>query len=527
MNKFSIILVFFAIVSIQTGFSQEKKKDSLITPAQDTLKTIRIISADTFRRVLDIGAYEKFKMVGNVVIQQGNTMFYCDSAIQDVFLNQIEAFGNVHINDADTVQAYSQYLKYLGNEKIAHLQKKVRLTDGKGTLTTDDLEYDMNSRLGTYRNGGKVVNGKTIMTSKEGYYYAETREAYFIKDVKLNDPEYKVSTDSLLYDMNNSLATFIAPTEILDGNSRIFTKSGFYDMKNGVASFGDRPILKDSSQEIIADHVNFDKQTGNGIAVGNVVYKDTAQGIAILAGETRFNNKINEVLATKKPLLIIKQEKDSLYIASDTLFSGRMPSPPKQDSLGSINTQDSIKFFRAYHHVRIFSDSLQAVCDSLHYSDADSTFRLYNDPILWSNDNQLYGDSILLKTRNKKADELKVLENGFALSKTKENFYNQLRGTTIIGFFEDGKINMLNAKGSAESIYYIQDDDSSYVGMNYSKADVIGLHFGNNGLEKVNWINSVEGTTYPMGQVPSDKKQLKNFRWMDDRRPKNKWELFQ
>lgn len=527
MSKISIAYFILAILTFQTSLSQEKKIDNTLPSGQDTLKTIRIISSDTFRRVLDQGSYEKFKMVGHVVIQQENTMFYCDSAIQDVFLNQIEAFGNVHINDADTIQAYSQYLKYRGNDKIAHLQKKVRLTDGKVILTTEDLEYDLNSRLGTYKDGGKVVNGKTIMTSKEGYYYAETKEAYFIKNVKLTDPEYKVSTDSLLYNIDSSLATFIAPTEIFDGNSRILTKSGFYDMKNGLASFGERPVIQDSSQEIIANHIDFDKQTGNGVAVGNVVYKDTAQGIAILAGETKFNNKTNEVLASKKPLLIIKQEKDSLYIASDTLFSGKMLNQNFNDSSEVSQKPDSIRFFRAYRHVRIFSDSLQAVCDSLHFTDLDSTFRLYQDPVLWANENQLYGDSIFLKLKNKKADELKVLENGFALSKTKENFFNQLRGTSITGYFNEGRINVLNAKGSAENIYYIQDEDSSYAGMNYSKADAIGLHFGKEGLEKVNWINSVEGTTYPMGQIPGDKKELRNFRWLDQRRPKNKWELFQ
>jgi lipopolysaccharide assembly outer membrane protein LptD (OstA) len=38
--------------------------------------------------------------------------------------NTLEAFGNVHINDADSVHTYAQYIKYLGKEKKAFLKKK-------------------------------------------------------------------------------------------------------------------------------------------------------------------------------------------------------------------------------------------------------------------------------------------------------------------------------------------------------------------------------------------------------------------
>jgi lipopolysaccharide export system protein LptA len=126
-----------------------------------------------------------------VLLQQGTTLFSCDSAVQNTTSNQIEAFGNVHINDADSVHTYSQYLKYLGNARMAYLQKKVKLTDGKGTLTTEELEYDMNSRIGSYRNNGKVVNGTTVLTSKEGYYYADSKEAYFMQKVQLIDQQYR------------------------------------------------------------------------------------------------------------------------------------------------------------------------------------------------------------------------------------------------------------------------------------------------------------------------------------------------
>jgi lipopolysaccharide export system protein LptA len=534
MKQFNLLLTILLCLSTSSMFAQVPVNNAA---ADTSSKEIIIEKADIFRRVITDSSKELIMLIGNVVMRQGKTLFTCDSAVRNISNHEVEAFGNVHINDGDSVNTYSQYLKYLELTKMAYLKNKVKLTDGKGVLTTNELQYDLNTKIGTYSAGGKVVNGKTELTSKEGVYYAEKREAYFISKVKLNDPEYKVSTDTLLYDINNSIAHFIAPTNIYDGQSNIKTKAGFYDMKNGLANFGSRPIIQDSSQQIIADIVNYDKKTGDGFAEGKVVYTDTAQGLSVLAGDIRFNSKSNQVLASKKPTMIIKQNKDSIYIAGDTLFSATTVSKRAMDTTKSIKgnaklksqnnlpLNDTIRYFKAYHHVKIFSDSLQGTCDSLYYSNLDSSISMFTDPVLWTKNNQLTGDTIILYTKNQQPYRCNVFDNSFAVSRTKENFYNQLKGTQMVTQFVNGEIDFIRTKGSAESVYYLQDDDSAYFGMNYSMADAITLYFDTTGLKKVSWVNAVEGTTYPMLQIPEDKKILRSFRWLEARRPKTKWEL--
>jgi len=125
-------------------------------------------------------------------------------------------------------------------------------------LTTEDLQYDMNQKIGNYTTGGKIVNGTTIITSKDGTYYAETKDAYFKKDVVLKDPAYDLQSDSLLYNTETNFATFITDTYIRDSSGRtIRTKEGFYDLLNHKARFGKRAKITDSSQSIIADTINF------------------------------------------------------------------------------------------------------------------------------------------------------------------------------------------------------------------------------------------------------------------------------
>ena len=171
---------------------------------------------------------------------------------------------------------------------------------------------------------------------------------------------------------------------------------------------------------------------------------------------------------------------------------------------------------------------MQAVCDSLFYSSADSVFRLFNDPVVWNGQNQVKGDTIFLYTKNKKAERIYVFENGIMINKINAGYYNQIAGKTINGYFKNGVIDYMRVKGSpAESIYFIQDKDSVFTGMNRSDGSVIDMYFVKQQLNKVKVVNDVHGKLYPMRQIPADKKYLNKFSWLDKRRPKNKLELFE
>ena len=418
------------------------------------------------------------------MIKQDSTLFYCDSVVLNKSRNLLEAFGHVHINDNDSVHTYSDYLRYFGNEKKAYLNGHVKLTDGSGTLTTPDLDYNLNTHIGIYTKGGKVVSDKTVLTSKEAYYYGETRDVYFKKDVVLVNPDYNVTTDTLLFNTYTNVATFTVPTLIKSGDKRkIFTSDGYYDLKNKKAYFAKRPHIEDSTTILDANVVASDDSTRFSEASGNVVYKDTAQGVTILSNNLKNNGNESSFLATQKPIMIIKQDTDSLYMAADTFFSARLSSlrrfrkvPVIVDSLKAVDSglvKDSStakldsatdRFVEAYFNVKIFSDSLQAVGDSLFYSSEDSAFRLFKDPAVWSRESQITGDTIYLFTHAKQAKRLYVFENALSIQKVGADYYNQVKGRTLNAFFIDGELEHVRAKGNSESIYYGQDDSSKFIG---------------------------------------------------------------
>lgn len=483
-------------------------------PAQ--VQYVQVIRANKFIRVKKDASTDLNMLVGNVLMKQGSTLIECDSAIQNMALNQVEAFDNIHINDNDSIHTYSNYMTYDGNTKIAQLKGKVKLTDGKGTLTTDALEYNVNTKVGTYTKGGKVVNQESVLTSRIGIYYADKREVYFQKNVTLVDPGYKMNTDTLLYNVNTETATFVARTTINDNKSRILTRSGFYNLKQGHAQFDKRPVIIDSTQTVLADSIIYNKLSGEGSAFRDVVYKDTAQGLSMFAGAAFFNNQTKTIQAFERPLMAIKQNKDSLYVAADTLYSAFL----KKDTANKVFS-DSLRFYRAYYNVKVFSDSLQGKCDSLYFSAIDSAFTFYGNPIMWAQSNQVTGDTIVVLTQLKRPKKVYVAQNAFSVNRTNEGKYNQLKGNTMNGEFSNGEIDFLRAKGNGESVFYLQDDDSAYIGLSYAMADAITMKFLQKELKRVSWVNGVTGSTYPIAQIPDDKKELRNFKWLEALRPKS------
>jgi hypothetical protein len=205
--------------------------------------------------------------------------------------------------------------------------------------------------------------------------------------------------------------------------------------------------------------------------------------------------------------------------------------PNKKDTLltnKKVPVDTTAKYFEAYSHVKVYADSLQGVGDSLFYASDDSTFRFFKSPVIWAKDNQILGDTIYLFLKNRKPELLTVFENALAINKIDSTFYfNQLRGTRMQAFFEDGEMYFMSAKGSAENVYYFQDEQKHFISVNKSTCDVINIYLENNKPQKVSFLNKYEGTAYPMRKADHEGLKLRKFKWLDSIRPKSKADLLQ
>lgn len=497
-----LLSVFIAMHGVL--FAQDEKKEK---PTE-----IEIIRADALN-FRERDGQRTYLLTGAVVLKQGDTRLFCDSAYLFNASNSAAAYGKVHINQADSVHAYSDSARYNGNTKVATLYENVRLTDRDMTLQTNYLVYHLDEKYGIYSGGGTLKNAEAILTSKTGYYYAQTQNAYFKDSVRLRHPQYSLEADTLEYNTGIEIAWFHGPTTIYNENNTVYCEDGYYATVTGEAVFNRNARMDNPPQTLLADSIYYNRETGIGKAFGNITFTDTTQQIIQFGNRANYDEINNVITATDRSVAGYIMEDDTLFISGDTIRITR-------DSLDRSTMV-------VHPNVRMFKRDFQGVCDSLYYSDTDSVIRLYVDPVLWSEETQFKGDTVLLQLRNKELHEMLFLSNGFIINEEDSLIYNQVKGRKITGRFSEGSLYKVEVQGNGESIYFGKDDQDRYLGVNKALCSDIDMYIKENKFSRISFKGAPESVFYPMQRIDPATFVLDGFSWESSRRPADRNDLFE
>lgn len=455
-------------------------------------------------------------LIGSVKLRHDSMYMYCDSALIYEKTNSVEAFSNVRMEQGDTLFIYGDYLNYNGETQLAMLRENVKLINRKTTLTTDSLNYDRLYNLGYYFEGGTLTDEENILTSDWGEYSPATKIAVFNHEVKLANPRFTLYSDTLKYSTDSKIATILGPSNIVNEKNHIYSERGFYNTAKDQAQLLDRSVLTNEGKKLVADSLFYDRKTGYGEAFYNVVMNDTINK-NMLTGDYCFYNELTEsALATQKAVAIDYSQGDSLFMHADTL---------KMNSY-FVKTDSAYREMKAYHKVRIFRKDIQGVCDSLLFSSKDSCLRMYHDPIIWNEKQQLLGEEINVYMNDSTIDWAHIINQALTVEQKDSIHYNQISGKEIKAYFQGGEARKIDVIGNVLVIYYPEEKDSTMIGMNTSETSLLNLHLMNRKMEKMVMSPKSNGTLYPMDQIPVGKMKLPTFVWFDYIRPQNKEDIF-
>jgi lipopolysaccharide export system protein LptA len=461
------------------------------------------------------------RLLGNVQFEHQGTLMYCDSAHLRSQGNTLEAYGHVHIQQGDSVHIYGDLLKYDGNSRIANMRRNVRLTDRDMVLTTDSAAYDMNSKIARYVSGAKIVSRENTLNSQIGTYSTETKTLTFKKNVVLNNPRYVMNCDTLRYQPDTKVAYFLGPTTIKSKGSTdfIYCENGFYDTKRDVCQFRQNAYIITESQELRGDSLWYDRRNGLGKAIGHVKLTDTTQNIVITGGLATHNERTNTSVVTKEALFIQIFDKDSLFLHADTLKTITV-DPPKDDTI----SEKERKVY-AYRGVRFFKTDLQGRCDSLSWTSADSTMRLFGDPVLWSGGNQLTAERVYIITVKGEVKRLELENLAFIASRDDSARFNQIRGKHMTGYFQDNELVRIDVRGNGQTLYYARDQ-GLLVGVNRADCSRLRIEVKDSQVTGISFYEKPEASLFPPLDLPPRQALLKDFKWREKEQPMSVADLF-
>ena len=153
---------------------------------------------------------------------------------------------------------------------------------------------------------------------------------------------------------------------------------------------------------------------------------------------------------------------------------------------------------------------------------------MFRNPILWSEENQITGDTIRLisNTITEKLDSLKVLNNTFIIQKDSIGF-NQIKGRNLLGKFIDNDLRDITIIGNGENIFYIRNDETKeLIGVDKTKCSSMRFQFKNSQLQKASFITKPEGDIYPLSEFPENIRKLRGFIWRENEKPLTKDDIF-
>ncbi|MFN0204650.1 MAG: OstA-like protein [Bacteroidia bacterium] len=286
-----------------------------------TKKKIRIISADQMIAEQINGEWVD-RLVGNVQVEHDSTMLYCDSAYNYRGSNTIKAFSRVRAEMQRGTTLKCNELEYDGNTKIGEAVGAASINNKKSILTSDRLTYYRGENYGFFNTGGKLVDEKTTLTSQTGYYYPNENMAHFKQNVVLINPDFTLKTDTLGYDTQKDMAIFMAKTNIVSKKGEVInTESGTYETKTKRLNFTSRTNLEDKDNIVTADSIDYHDDTQIAYMNKNVVLRQKDNKLEITGDYGVFYKNKDESMITQNPRAVLRGEKDTTIITSDTLFA--------------------------------------------------------------------------------------------------------------------------------------------------------------------------------------------------------------
>lgn len=468
------------------------------------------------------------RLIGNVSFTHGNATMTCDSAYLNEAEQIFEAFGNVHMIQADTINMYSQYLHYDGRTKLARLRRGVRLENTTTTVFTDSLDYDRVADMAYYFEGGTITDAQNTLTSDYGQFYPKTNDAEFRYNVKVINDSTEITTHHLFYNTKTRIGRYDGDTQIKSDSGFITSTRGTYDLKHNVGILLDRSEVYSANRMLIGDSIYYDGITKFGEAFGAMELHDTLQRVSLYGDYGYFDANRYYGFAASRAYALDYSQKDTIYIGADTLelvsFKRDILADTTDLYPARIDRDTINRELRAHRRVKVYRSDIQAVADSMSYISRDSVLSLYGQPLLWSGVRQLSGDTAIFVFREKKLNYSDILGAVFAIEQMEDNknYFNQIKAGKIRTYMQDSVVKQLEAFGlRVESIYYMKENQKkAYSGLNRMQSTGMVVELDSGRPKKTHWLGEVSGKVYPLRMAFSQQAdKLDGFNWATERRP--------
>ncbi len=393
--------------------------------------------------------------------------------------------------------------KVVNGESIRELHGNVVLTQGNVRITCDKaIQY-------LAKNEAELI-GKVVVTqdsieikSSRGRYFGNTQIAFSDAGISLTDGHVKLKSKKGYYYFDEKRSLFYEDVSLEEGITKLFTeKLNYYDNEDKAVANGN-VVIQDTSSTLIADSLIYFRQTKFTDAYKNIRLYNSTNKVSVFCDRLKDDGIKKITIIWENPIIV---RIDSTANNIDTLIVSSITMEAYNDSTNKLIAKDEVKINR-----NLFS----SVNSKTVFYQNDDTIEIIKQeddlmpPVLWNENTQLVGDSVFIKIKEKKLDQIQLKNNSSIISghKDLDYRYDQISGKNINIFFKDDEIKQTEVFGNVLSIYYVFDEGKPN-GLIKSSSESAKIFFNNKEVNDVKLYGKPQSDYYPENQIEGEEKDF-------------------
>jgi len=358
--------------------------------------------------------------------------------------------------------------------------------------------------------------GNMVVRCRRAIQFRESNKVLLEGEAEFWDGRMRMVTDSGIYYGDTKIAEAFNRVMVEESTTTVKARYGRYFSDEKKAFFKTDVSVEDTASRMTCNELTYYRHELKSIAIGDVKISNLRNGLTI-TGE-HFENYRRQKYSKMTDHAVLMQIDTAGEGAHDTLLVRSKSMEAYQDSIERLVATDSVTITRG---------GLAAEAGIIvFYTELDSMI-LRKSPFIWYNtapseENQLSGDSIFIKLKNRKLETAWVMGNAFAVSRADSvhaKRFNQLTGQEIVMRFLGNRIRSIDVDRRATSLYYLFEEGKGN-GANKATGDHVTILFENGKIESIKVIGGTEGQYFPERLIANKEGDynLTGFLWRERRK---------
>ena len=96
----------------------------------------------------------------------------------------------------------------------------------------------------------------------------------------------------------------------------------------------------------------------------------------------------------------------------------------------------------------------------------------------------------------------------------------------MIGNFVDNKLDLIKVSGNGQTVYFIRNKKQQFTGVNKAECSDMNIYVSDSRVKKISLKSEPDAVLLPIKDALESDIKLRDFKWLDEIRPKTKEDIF-